>query len=73
MKHWAQFYTLRDGSFHEGMGSFAIIFIDGRLSNVNRCAIAAKHCKARGYDGYRIARGERLEKPFFRNAAVQEV
>jgi hypothetical protein len=76
MKYWAVFYQLRhnqdDGTpyYIEPCGSFKIVRLDGRLSRAGMMEVAADVCKRRGYDGYRVARGERLDSLFMLNAAV---
>jgi hypothetical protein len=35
--------------------------------------IAAEECEKRGFDGWRLARGETLLRPHYLNAAVQSV
>lgn len=79
MRYWAQFYSRRlreeNGTsyFVEGVGDRQLIYLDGRLSVVNMAEIARRECRIRGYDGFRIARGHHLSKPFYLNAAVQAV
>jgi len=73
MKHWAQFYELRNGSYVEPCGDRQLVFIDGRLSRANMEAIAASECDKRKYDGWRLARGNSLLTPFYLNAAIRTV
>lgn len=77
MRYWAQFYQRRqrpDGTFYyvEAIGDRQLIFLDGRWARARMELVANEECVARGYDGWRLARGERLERPFYLNAAVKE-
>lgn len=71
MRYWAQFYHLRGDRYVEGAGDRQLVYIDGRLNRGNMNAIAAKECSRRGYDGWRLARGEHLLNPFYLTAAVK--
>lgn len=73
MKYYAWFYRKQGESYVEGLGSFSLIRLDGRLNRDNMEEIAARECKLRGYDGWRIARGQRLDNQFYLNAAVRAV
>lgn len=75
---YAQFYHLKhraDGSpfYEEGIGDRQIIRIDGRLSFSNVRFVAADNCAKRGYDGYRIGRGDAPSRLHWLTAAVQPV
>ncbi len=73
MKHWAQFYHLRGNSYAEGVGDRQMVYLDGRHSRASMEAIANGEAAMRGYDGYRIARGNHISTPFYLNAAVKPV
>lgn len=72
MKRFAQFYRLRNGSYHDALGSDGVAVLDARYSLANSCAQAAEIGRKRGMDGYRIARSTRLfSNPFYLTAAVR--
>jgi hypothetical protein len=71
MKHWAQFYRRTDKGFTEAVGDRSVIFIDGRLSDENKKAVASEECRKRGYDGWRLARGFNFLNPFYLTANVE--
>jgi hypothetical protein len=48
------------GRITEVVGSDQYIQIDGRLSSVNAHRRASEHCLKRGYEGYRMWRGDLL-------------
>ena len=78
MKHWVQFYELRthaDGSeyYQSALGSFGLVFLDGRWSTQRMFAEGKELAEKRGYDGYSICRGFRLDNPFQLNASVRPV
>jgi len=57
--YYAQFYHVGPtGSLEEGLGSFAIVILDGRLSPVHMGEIARDTAAKRGYAGYSIHVGE---------------
>ena len=79
MKQWAIYYTRRvreDGTiyYQEKLGSDSVAPLDGRFGRARRDESAraiGNSRKAFGVDGYRLARGNRLESLFFLTAAVQ--
>lgn len=70
MKYFAQFLNRTADGWVEPCGSFAWVRFDGRLSLTNMHNIAEEECLKRGYDGWRIGRGERLDRLFWLNDAV---
>ncbi len=79
MKQWAIYYTRRtrpDGTtyYQDKLGSDRIAILDGRLGRAKRDRQAREiglRRKAFGVDGYRLARGSRLDGLFFLQAEVQ--
>lgn len=65
MKHWAIFYRQSiDGSYMDVLGDRGLIRLDARLSCQHMHDIARAECSKRGFDGYRLARGDNLLKLF---------
>jgi hypothetical protein len=79
MKQWAIYYTRRvrdDGTvyYQDKLGSDGIAILDGRYGRAKRDQQAREignRRKAFGIDGYRLARGSRLDRLFFLTAAIQ--
>lgn len=77
MRHVAIYYTKHkraDGShyFLERLGSDGVVWLDNRLSRANMERRARELAKSRWQiDGFRIARGQRLDRLHYLNAAVQ--
>lgn len=79
MKQWAIYYTRRtrpDGTiyYQDKLGSDGVAILDGRFGRARRDASAraiGNSRKAFGIDGYRLARGNRLDSLFFLQAEVQ--
>ncbi len=71
MKHWAQFYERRTNGdvsgYVEAIADRSIVFLDGRWSRRHMGVVAASVCKKRGYDGWRLVRGENLLVPHYLN------
>lgn len=62
---FAEFYRKSfDGIYTPACGDRSVIILDGRMRKDYWSSIAAKECKARGFDGYRIARG-RFSAPVY--------
>ena len=78
-KQWAIYYTRHerlDGTpfYSEKLGSDGVAILDGRLGRARRDTLARTIGNSRkpfGVDGYRLARGSRLDSLFFLTAAVQ--
>ncbi len=78
MRQWAIYYTRHerlDGTpfYSEKLGSDGIAILDGRLGYDRRHMQAREiglRRKAFHVDGYRLARGTRLDSLFFLTAAV---
>lgn len=62
MKYWVQFYWKRKGKYVEALGSFGINMIDGRLSRENKEELCRQLCERNKYDGWKLYRGNRLDK-----------
>lgn len=56
---YAQFYHRGDdGTFYEGVGDRQVVILDGRPSPTTHGEIAEKEARKRGYDAWRIFKGE---------------
>lgn len=78
MKRWAEFYRLikppcGEARYVDVLGSDGIAYMDGRFSMMSMKAEAESIGRQRGFDGYRIARGESLSRPFYLTAAVRPI
>ncbi len=79
MKQWAIYYTRHerlDGSpfYSENLDSDGIAILDGRFGRIRREQQARQiglSRKAFGVDGFRLARGSRLDSLFYLHAEVQ--
>ncbi len=75
MRHFIIFYSRNvDGSYSEKLGSDGIACLDNRFGRARQHEEARRvgnSRKAFHVDGYRIARGNRLDSLFFLTAAVQ--
>lgn len=71
MKHWAIFYRRSaEGGFTDVLGDRGLIRINARLSRDNMHRVARAECSHRGFDGYRLARGDNLLDLFILSASV---
>lgn len=73
MKYWAQYYRKSATGYVEACGSDQVADMDGRHNHDSMLRVATEIGKQRKFDGFRIARGSSYSKPFFINAAVQEL
>ena len=71
MRYWAQFYVKRGEGYAEAMGSDQVFEMDRRFARRTMEAKASEICRARGYAGWRLARGNSYRTPFYLNAAVR--
>lgn len=72
-RHWIQFYHLRDGSYHEALGTDGLQPLDGRLGYASAVQEAYARAynlrKIKSYDAFSILRGVRANQLFQLNAA----
>lgn len=67
---YAQFYREGgDGKFYEGVGDRSVIVLDGRHSPATNGHIAEKEARKRGFDAWRIFKGE----TFTRSSPVSQL
>lgn len=60
---YAQFYHRdSDGTFYEGVGDRQVIILDGRHSSATNGRIAEEEARKRGYDAWRIFKGESFSR-----------
>ncbi len=72
MRHFAVFFHRNtDGLYIEPCGDRRIVRLDGRLSLTTMKIVAEKIGYERGFDGYRIERGNNLLHLFALTAAIQ--